>query len=161
MKMLAIMRKTLFIAITVFAAVLLFSCQKIEQLFEKPGNPIKVLYAGSQGDNGFQMWIIFYEDESRPVRVLSGMCRNVDDEWIDTDEEFLKCNYTNEGFTLCDQETGQVLYTATNIQKYYHESGYYISVSWSHSPGPAWDANAIDKGWQREIELCIQTLGEG
>lgn len=135
------------------------SCKKIEP--DKNLLVIKYLYAGDQKDNGFQMWIWLFEDQTKPAAVRSGMCRYVDGQWIDTDEEYLKCNYTDNGFTLCDPETGEVRYTATYVQKESNPKFYYISVSWNHSPGPAWDANAEEKGWRREMELWIQVMDEG
>lgn len=121
---------------------------------------VRCIYAGEQEDNEFQLWIWLFEDQSWPARVVSGVCRYVGGTWIDTDEEYLTCKYTDDGFTLCN-DSGQVLYTATYIQKGINELGYYISITWTHSPGPAWDANATARGWQREMELWKQSQGEG
>ena len=124
---------------------------------------VRTLYAGTQGDNGFQLWIWIYEEDTWPARVLSGFCRYVDGYMEDTDEELLTYKATDNGFTLCNRSTGEVLYTATYIQKnlYDQESKYYISISWTHSPGQAWDEYAEENGWEREMELCVQPLGEG
>ena len=152
--------KRILLAVGAFLlSMVLPSCLKIDgprDVYPK----VRCLYAGGQEGNEFQMWIWLFEDKSFPARVLSGVCRYVEGTWIDTDEEYLTCKYTDEGFTLCD-DSGHVLYTATYLQKGNNELGYYISISWTHSPGPAWDANAAAMGWQREMELWIQTQGEG
>lgn len=134
------------------------ACQK--QAPEATFPAVRYLYAGSQDGNGFQMWLWIHEDESIPVLVHSGLCRYIDGKYVETDIEKLDCRFTDEGFTLSDPVTGEVLYTATNLDKPGFPSGYYVHVTWAHSPGATWDALAEERGWQREITLWVQ-MDEG
>ena len=139
--------------------LLLFACScDKEATREKPeaSAPIRYLYAGGQGDNRFQMWIWIYEDETMPARVHSGMCRFIDNQYVDTDVEHLACQFSENGFTLSDPATGKVLYTATNVEKQGFSPGYHVNITWNHSPGDTWDAYAEEKGWLREMNLAVQ-----
>lgn len=140
---------------SLIAILLLFACacQK-EQTESVP--PVRYLYAGSQGDNKFQMWIWVFEDETVPALVRSGMCRYLDNQYIDTDEEHLACQFSEGGFTLSDPVTGNVLYTATNVEMEGCSPGFIVSITWSHSPGATWDAYAKEKGWKQEMNLQMQ-----
>ncbi len=138
------------------ATALLFgasACQK-EQTETFP--PVRYLYAGNQGENKFQMWIWIPEDETIPALVRSGMCRYLDDRFIDTDEEHLACQFTKDGFTLSDPATGSVLYRATNVEREGCFPGYMVHITWNHAPGAAWNAHAKEKGWQQEMNLQVQ-----
>lgn len=138
---------------TVILLLFACSCQK-EQTETFP--PVKYLYAGSQAGNQFQMWIWIFEDEKIPALVRSGMCRYLDDQFIDTDEERLPCQLSEGGFTLSDPVTGKVLYTATNVEKAGFPSGHHVSINWSHSSGPTWNAHAEEKGWLQTMSLQVQ-----
>lgn len=146
------MKKLLSLTILI-ASLLASSCQK-EGLNPEPFPPVRYLYAGGQGENGFQLWIWILEDESLPALVRSGMCRYLDGAYIDTDEERLDCRFTEEGFTLSDPATGEVRYTAANVEG----SPLLLHISWTHSPGPTWDHYASDKGWQQEMDLQLQVF---
>jgi hypothetical protein len=129
------------------------ACQK-EQTETFPA--VRDLYAGSQGENTFQMWIWLFEDETLPALVRSGMCRYLDNQYIDTDEEHLSCQFTEDGFTLSDPATGRVLYTATNVEMDGSSSGIIVHITWDHSPGATWNAHAKEKGWLQEMNLQVQ-----
>ena len=153
--------------ILLVSALLLLSFGACQKQTPETFPAVRYLYGGHQDNNGFQMWIWLFEDETVPARVHSGMCRYIDDNYVDTDVEFLTCHYTQDGFTLSDQETGKVLYTATNVpsENYVNAEmdgapSYHVHVTWTHSPGAAWDALAEKKGWQREITLSFQ-MNEG
>ena len=152
------MRKALSSILLTVLLLCLGACQK--QAPEPSFPAVRYLYAGSQEGNGFQMWIWIHEDESIPALVHSGLCRYIDDKYVETDIEKLDCRFTDEGFTLSDPVTGEVLYTATNLDKPGFPSGYYVHVTWTHSPGATWDAFAEERGWQREITLWVQ-MDEG
>lgn len=156
------MKKILFLTI-LLASLFASSCQK-GGLTPESFPAVRYLYAGGQGDNGFQLWIWIFEDESIPALVRSGMIRFIDGAYIDTDEERLDCRLTEEGFTLSDPATGAVRYTATFVEELpgmdWGPSPYRIHLSWTHSPGPTWDHYASDKGWQQELDLHLQ-LFEG
>jgi len=119
--------------------------------------PVRYLYAGNQGDNKFQMWIWIPEDETLPALVRSGMCRYLDNQFIDTDEEHLACQLSEGGFTLSDPATGRVLYTATNVKKEGCPPDFMVHITWVHSPGATWDSYAEEKGWMREMNLQVQS----
>lgn len=142
---------------SLFAAAILLllasACQK-EQRETFP--PVRYLYAGDQGDNKFQMWIWIPEDETVPALVRSGMCRYLDDQFIDTDEEHLAFQLSEGGFTLSDPATGSVLYTATYVKKEGCPPDFNVHITWAHSPGATWDAYAEEKGWRREMNLQVQ-----
>ena len=139
----------------VAASLLLLAsaCQK-EQTETFP--PVRYLYAGNQGENKFQMWIWIPEDETIPALVRSGMCRYLDDRYIDTDEEHLACQFTEDGFTLSNPATGSVLYTATNVEREGCFPGYMVHITWDHAPGTTWNALAKEKGWLQEMNLQVQ-----
>ena len=79
-----------------------------------------------------------------------------------TDYEYLVCSRTPDGFVLKDTNTGDIMYTAiddhTNNWDDYTGFPMTVLVSWSHSPGPVWDAYAEKKGWQRELHLSMQFM---
>ena len=102
------------------------------------------------------MWIWIPEDETIPALVRSGMCRYLDDRFIDTDEEHLACQFTEDGFTLSDPATGSVLYTATNVEREGCFPGYMVHITWDHAPGTTWNALAKEKGWLQEMNLQVQ-----
>ena len=139
---------------TAILLLLACACQK-EQTETFP--PVRYLYAGNQGDNKFQMWIWIPEDETIPALVRSGMCRYLDNQFIDTDEEHLTCQLSEGGFTLSDPTTGRVLYTATNVEKEGCPPGFIVHITWTHSPGATWDSYAEEKGWMREMNLQVQS----
>ena len=128
------------------------ACQEQVEKRNVSHSPIQ-LYGGGQGDNGFMMWIWIYEDHTIPAVVRSGLVRYIKGEYIDTDEEKLIYRPTENGFTLSDTTTGNVLYTATSSMDEY---GNAIHVTWEHSPGTTWDSLAKEKGWQREVTLHLQ-----
>ena len=132
------------------------ACQKQEKTSPEPFPPVKYLYAGNQGENKFQLWIWIPDDETIPALVHSGMCRYLDDQLIDTDEEHLACQFTEDGFTLSDPATGSVLYTATNVEKEAEPTGFRVHISWVHAPGAAWDTYAKEMGWLQEMTLQMQ-----
>ena len=139
----------------VVTALLLLACScRKEQTETFP--PVRYLYAGNQGENKFQMWIWIPEDETLPALVRSGMCRYLDNQFIDTDEEHLACQFTEDGFTLSDPATGRVLYTATNVEMEGSSPGFIVHITWDHAPGAAWNAHAKEKGWQQEMNLQVQ-----
>ena len=132
------------------------ACQKQEKTSPDAFPPVRYLYAGNQGENKFQMWIWIPEDETIPALVRSGMCRYLDDQFIDTDEERLSCQFTEDGFTLSDPATRKVLYTATNVEKEAEPTGYRVHITWAHAPGAAWVAYAKEMGWLQEMTLQMQ-----
>ena len=139
----------------VVTALLLLACScRKEQTETFP--PVRYLYAGNQGENKFQMWIWIPEDETLPALVRSGMCRYLDNQFIDTDEEHLTCQFTEDGFSLSDPATGIILYTATNMERDGCPQWFCVHISWAHSPGAAWDAYAEEKGWMQEMDLQVQ-----
>ena len=138
----------------VIVLFLLFCNACEEQVEESPA--VKYLYAGQQEGNGFKLWIWIYEDESIQALVRSGRCRYLINQLVETDEEHLICRWTPDGFTLSDPATGNVLYPAKNVEKQNYPAGYFVHITWEHSPGITWDAYAEDRGWQREIDLCLQ-----
>ena len=135
--------------------VLAGACQKQEKTSPDSFPPVRYLYSGDQGENKFQMWIWTYEDETIPALVRSGMCRYLDDQFIDTDEEHLTCQFSEDGFTLSDPATGSVLYTATNVEMEGEPSGFRVHMTWAHSPGTVWDAYAKEMGWLQEMTLFM------
>lgn len=142
-------------SLIVTAILLLFACAcNKEQTETFP--LVRYLYAGSQGENSFQMWIWLFEDETIPALVRSGMCRYLDNQHVDTDEERLTCHFTESGFTLADPGTGKVLYTATYVEREGWPKGHIVRISWNHSPGITWDTYAEEKGWQQEMNLQVQ-----
>ena len=135
-------------------------CFSLFSSCEKPYyKQLHFVYEGSQEENGFGMHIHFYRDQSRPVRVWSGRIYSADSS--DTDKEFLTCRYTEDGFVLCDPKTGTILYTAVYLESEWGISGESITITWTHSPGIAWDANAEKSAWQREMVLYKGFLVEG
>ena len=145
--------KKLTLFISAFLLLSFGACQKqTTETFP----PVRYLYAGSQGDNKFQLWIWVFEDETVPALVRSGMCRYLDNQFIDTDEEHLACQLSEGGFTLSDPATGRVLYTATNVEKEGCSPGFIVHIAWNHSPGATWDSYAEEKGWMREMNLQVQ-----
>lgn len=132
------------------------ACQKQGKTSPDAFPPVRYLYAGDQGENKFQMWIWIPEDKTVPALVRSGMCRYLDNQFIDTDEEHLTCQFTENGFTLSDPATRKVLYTATNVEMEGEPSGFKVHITWAHSPGAAWDANAKEMGWLKEMTLHMQ-----
>lgn len=102
------------------------------------------------------MWIWLFEDETIPALVRSGMCRYIDNQHVDTDEERLACHFTESGFTLADPGTGKVLYTATYVEREGWPKGHIVRISWNHSPGITWDTYAEEKGWLQEMNLQVQ-----
>lgn len=130
------------------------ACQK--EKTPEASEPVEYLYAGNQGDNQFQLWIWIYEDPTIPARVHSGICRYIDNHYVDTDIEHLSCRLTEDGFTLSDPGTGKDLYTATIVDKDGLSPWHIVHVSWNHSPGAAWDTYAEEKGWKREMNLEVQ-----
>lgn len=102
------------------------------------------------------MWIWLFEDETIPALVRSGMCRYLDNQYIDTDEEHLSCQFTEDGFTLSDPVTRKVLYTAENVEKEGSSPGFIVHITWDHSPGATWKAHAKEKGWLQEMNLQMQ-----
>lgn len=139
-----------FLIASVMLLLSVCSCQK--QQFP----PVKYLYAGGQEDNQFQMWIWIFENEAEPALVRSGMCRYIDNQHVDTDEERLACHFTESGFTLADPGTGKVLYTATYVEREGWPKGHIVRISWNHSPGITWDTYAEEKGWLQEMNLQVQ-----
>ncbi len=114
---------------------------------------VSALYAGEQEDNGFQIWIWIYEDETIPALVHSGRCRYINDQFVETDIEHLMYKPTENGFTLSDPVSEDVLYTATYVEKHGYHLEDCIHLSWSHSPGSTWDALAQEGGWKQEMTL--------
>lgn len=146
--------KKLTLFVSAFLLLCFGACEK--QQMPETFPPVRYLYGGNQKDNGFQMWVWIYEDEKIPALVLTGMCRYIDDAYVDTDEAHLTCRFTEDGFTLSDPITGEVMYTATNVDKAGFPSGYHVHVTWTRSPGATWDALAEEKGWQQEMSLQMQ-----
>jgi hypothetical protein len=152
------MNKLFLILSLLLATATLSSCQKDDPGKEVP--EVRSLYAGGQQDNTFQVWIWIYEDNDEPALVHSGKCCYLDDGYVDTDIERLSYRQTPEGFTLSDLTTGEIRYTAV-----YQPSPYsgvldksLIRLSWSHSPGSTWDTFAEELGWQRTIDLSLQSF---
>lgn len=145
------MKRSLLAAVILLLSVC--ACQKQGGCYFPP---VKYLYAGGQGDNQFQMWIWIYENEAEPALVRSGMCRYIDNQHVDTDEERLACHFTESGFTLADPGTGKVLYTATYVEREGWPKGHIVRISWNHSPGITWDTYAKEKGWLQEMNLQVQ-----
>ena len=139
------------------AILLLFACacQKEQKERTETFPLVRYLYAGDQGENKFQMWIWLFEDETIPALVHSGMCRYLDNQYIDTDEEHLSYQFTKDGFTLSDPATGRVLYTATNVEMEGSSPGFIVHITWDHSPGATWNAHAEEKGWLKEMNLQV------
>ena len=140
-------------------ALFLMFCNACEEPTEE-SPAVKYLYAGHQEGNGFQLWIWIYEDESLPALVRSGRCRYLFNEFVETDEEHLTCRLTQDGFILSDPMTGEVRYTATNLEKPDFPARYFVHITWTHSPGVTWDEYAEENGWQREIDL-VRQIDEG
>ena len=138
------------------ATALLFWASACQKEQTETFTPVRYLYAGNQGENKFQMWIWIPEDETIPALVRSGMCRYLDNQFIDTDEEHLSYQFTKDGFTLSDPATGKVLYTATNVEMEGSSPGFIVHITWDHAPGAAWNAHAKEKGWQQEMNLQVQ-----
>lgn len=114
---------------------------------EKPYyQQIDYFWNGVQEENGFMMHVVFFNDKSAPVRVLSGGGHD-----YDTDEEYLTVSYTEDGFSLCDPKTKQILYTAIYVDSIGYSENIYIR--WTHSPGTAWKTYAETNGWKREMRL--------
>lgn len=136
--------------------VVISACQKQEKTSPDAFPPVRYLYAGNQGENKFQMWIWIPEDETIPALVRSGMCRYLDDQFIDTDEEHLSYQFTEDGFTLSDPATRKVLYTATHVKREGEPTGFRVQITWDHAPGAAWEAYAKEMGWLQEMTLQMQ-----
>lgn len=153
------MRRIILLLVALAAIFALYSCgNRCLEKTDPRADAVRYLLAGSQEDNGFMLWIWIYEDEKLPARVHSGLCRYVDGKDVDTDIEFLDCRLTEEGFTLCDPQTGAVRYTAVSLDDKVGEPAFYhIRLSWSHEPGAAWAQYAQERGWQQEMEihLCL------
>lgn len=146
------MKRTLFlICMAALAVFFMSSCEK-PYCYQ-----VNYVYAGFQEETGFSMAIDFYYDTSRPVRVRTG--RNYFYVPQEADEEYLICRYTDDGFELCDQKTGQVRYSATNLDNFDMASK--ILIKWSHSPGPIWDKYAEANNWPREMVLFWGIPREG
>ena len=146
------MKRSLFVT----AILLLFACACQKEQKTETFPPVRYLYAGSQGENKFQMWIWIFEDETIPAQVHSGMCRFLDGRNVDTDEEHLSCQFTADGFTLSDPTTGRVLYTARNMEMEGYSPGELVQITWDHSPGSTWNAYAKERGWLQEMNLQVQ-----
>ena len=150
--------KRIFLLLAALVAIsVLYSCGNRGPEKTDPGAAaVRYLLAGSQEDNGFQVWIWIYEDEKLPARVMSGQCRYVDGQNIDTDFESLDCQFSEDGFTLSDPQTGAARYTAVSLDDKVGEAAlYHMRLSWSHAPGATWPRYAQERGWQQEMEIHL------
>lgn len=150
--------KRIFLLLAALVAIsVLYSCGNRGPEKTDPGAAaVRYLLAGSQEDNGFQVWIWIYEDEKLPAQIHSGLCRYVDGQYIDTDIEFLDCRLSEDGFTLSDPQTGTVRYTAVNLDDKVGEPAFYhMRLSWSHEPGATWTRYAHERGWKQEMEIHL------
>ena len=138
--------------------LLLFAGSCVIQGPTSTSSPVRYVYAGGQDGNEFQLWIWIFEDEKTPALVRSGLCRYIDNQFVDTDIENLNCRFTENGFTLSDPVTGEVLYTAVNLDESGFPAGYFVRLTWTHSPGSTWNALSEEKGWRREMTLEQQQM---
>ena len=123
-----------------------------------------ITYEG-HGENGFQMYINLYQDNT--ARVLSGCPQYSESQLIDgtADIEYLTWSKTADGFVLEDPSAGR-LYTAVirQGQNWDDDTGmpFGVTISWSHSAGNCWETHAIEKGWKKvaSLNLWINLWGD-
>ena len=142
--------------VVILALAMVVACSKSNSTnTNEPQPEVQYLLGGEQESNGFHLWIWIYKDETEPACVRSGAVRFVDGTYVDTDEEYLSCLFTEDGFVLSDIKTGEARYEA---QRKGAEENHTYHISWSHSPGATWDTYAETKGWQREMNISLQSL---
>ena len=125
-----------------------FSCKKDDS---SNGIPARYPYSGEQREKGFWIRLVIYEDEDLPAEVYTYFY-DKDGFYRNADSETLSCNKTEEGFTLSDLKTGEILYTAVGMEG---DAPFFwkMKLSWNHSPGPVWEEYAEERGWESEMVI--------
>lgn len=165
--MISVHKRMFQIALALVCSFLVLSCgnknDRLEDSTDKtkvnlPADEGKCISYEGSGDNGFQMFLNLYQNNT--ARVLSGCPQYSGSQLIDgtADIEYLTWSKTADGFVLEDPSAGR-LYTAVirQGQNWDEDTGmpYGVTISWSHSAGVCWETNAAEKGWKREVNLNL------